>query len=91
MVENDVAQLSVYQATMSTRDSAGLGLLVDMEKIRFSFSLFAHEGEPLPLTVVTPTLTWRKGSVVQGGSCILMALLLKLQLQRCAFDFPSEI
>ena len=34
-----------------------VGLLVDKDKVRFSFSFFAHEVEPLSLTLVTPSLT----------------------------------
>ena len=41
MPKKHVTQLSVYQATVSTRDRVGLGLLVDKDKVRFSFSFFA--------------------------------------------------
>ena len=90
MDKKEVAQLSMYQATVSNGDKVGLGLLVDKDKVRFSFSVFAHEGKPLPLTLVIPTLTWRKGCIVQGGICVLMAFLLKLQRQICAFPFEKS-
>ena len=65
MQPKDVSQLSVYQASLTTGERVVLGILVDMEVIRLSFSMFMGDtGMPLPITLVSPTMNWRDGPVV---------------------------
>ena len=94
LVRKHMAQLGQYQASLSTghfmREKVSVGFLLDATTVRFSFSLFASDGVPLPVTFISPVLPWRRNQIVHEGTCVALCLIQKLMMPRVTFDFPQD-
>ena len=73
------------------RDKVGVGLLLDETLVRLSFSMFAGpDGIPLPVTLDSPVLTWRKGPILVQGTCVVLCLVLRFVMARVTLDLPED-
>ena len=79
MDNRDMPQLSEYQAMLSCggalmRKYISIGMLLDELKVRFAFSPWAFpDGIPVPLTLISPAVKWRKGPIIDRVLCISSA------------------
>ena len=48
------------------------------------------DGIPLPVTLVSPVLTWRKGPILVQGTCVVLCLVLRFVMARLTLDLPED-
>ena len=58
----------------------GVGLLIDEDSLRLTFSPLACDGLSLPVVVFTPLLKWREGTTINRGACVFLCMLQKFEL-----------
>ena len=83
----DMAQLSEYQATLSSsvpmRSYISVGILVDEHRVRFTFSPCCFGDKvPTPITLVAPAMKWRQGPIISRPTCIALCLVPTLIVGR---------
>jgi hypothetical protein len=90
----DMAQLSHYLSTMAMDKRAGIGMIIDDSSLHFAFSVLSMSSEdmgemPLPVVLVTPSLSWRSGTAINRSTCVAMCLVQLFEAKRTSVDINT--
>ena len=92
----NIAQLAEYQCSIGSNgrlmeNRVTVGLLLDEDTVRFSFSPWVCDNMPLPIVLVSPPVSWRNGALLDRGTCINLCMVQKLFLPRIAMEQAEAV
>lgn len=74
------------QSTETMKQKMSIGLLLGQNKVQISFSPWGCDKIPLPVVIVSPPLSWRKGLIIDRATCINLCLVQTLFTPRVTVD-----